>query len=90
MKPRILFAGALVLAFGNTAFADEYYVVSSSSSPHCMVTTSKPADLEIVPQIGSIAFTSREQAEARIKQTKACQEGTVGSSSSTTIFKEKH
>jgi hypothetical protein len=87
MKIRILLAGALVLTIAGTAMGDEYYVIASTSAPHCIVATSKPAELEIVKQIGPIAFKSREEAEARIRQTKACHEGTIGSGStdSTTI-----
>jgi hypothetical protein len=38
-----------------------------------------------------MAFKSRVEAEDRIKQTKVCEEGTVGSTSgsSTTVIKEK-
>jgi hypothetical protein len=37
-----------------------------------------------------MAFKSRVEAEDRVKQTKVCEEGTVGSStSSTTVTKEK-
>ncbi len=39
-------------------------------------------------QIGPMAFKSRVEAEDRIKQTKVCDDGTVGSSS-TTVIKEK-
>jgi hypothetical protein len=45
-----------------------------------------------VTQIGPMAFKSRVEAEDRIKQTKVCEEGTVGSTggtSSTTVTKEK-
>jgi hypothetical protein len=49
----------------------------------------RPADKEVVTQIGPMASTSRVEAEDRIKQTKVCEdEGTVGSSS-TTVIKEK-
>ncbi len=91
MNIRILFAGALALAFAGGARADEYYVIASTSAPHCIVATSKPAELEVVEQIGPIAFKSREEAEAKIRQTKACQGGTVGSGStgSTTIQKKE-
>ncbi len=85
MRLRVLLLGLLLVGGAGTAMADEYYVVSSSSAPHCIVTTGKPVESEVVTQIGPIAFKSREEAEARIKQTKACQEGTVGSGSSTGV-----
>jgi hypothetical protein len=78
MKVRVLVVNLLLIGGVGTAMADEYYVVSSSSAPHCIVTTGKPVESEIVTQIGPIAFKSREEAEARIKQTKACQQSTVG------------
>jgi len=88
MKASLLFAGALIIGCATPALADEYYVVQGPSR-HCTITTTRPADREIVTQIGPMAFTSRVEAEDRIKQTKVCDEGTVGSSSTTTIIKEK-
>ena len=84
----VLIAGACVLGFAGTAMADEYYVVSNPTTHHCTITTTKPADKEVVTQIGPIAFKSREEAQTRIKTTKVCDEGTVGSST-TTVIKEK-
>jgi hypothetical protein len=81
MKARILLVGVLLTGGAGSAMADEYYIISSSSAPHCIVTTGKPVESEIVTQIGPIAFKSREEAEARIKQTKACQGATVGAGS---------
>jgi hypothetical protein len=88
MKQSLLLAGAAVIACAAPAMADEYYVVQGPSH-HCTVTTTRPADKEVVTQIGPMAFTSRVEAEDRIKQTKVCEDGTVGSSSSTTVIKEK-
>ncbi len=87
MKASLLLAGALVVGCVGTALADEYYVVQGPSH-HCTVTTTRPADKEVVTQIGPMAFKSREEAENRIKTTKVCGEGTVGSSGST-VIKEK-
>lgn len=87
MKTPLLLAGALVIGCATPALADEFYVVQGPSH-HCTVTTTRPADKEVVTQIGPMAFTSRVEAEDRIKQTKICDEGTVGSSS-TTVIKEK-
>jgi hypothetical protein len=88
MKTRILLAGLVVAGFTSTAMADEYYVMSSPDH-HCTITTTKPADKEVVTQIGPLAFKSREEAQTRITKTKDCG-GTVGAgSSSTTIIKEK-
>jgi hypothetical protein len=84
MKVRIIIAGALLIAGAASSTADEYYVVLSSSVPHCMITTSKPVPSEIVTQIGPNAFRSREQAEARIRETKMCEQDTVGTTGSTT------
>jgi hypothetical protein len=78
MKLRVLLVATLLIGGAGTALAEEYYVVSSSSAPYCIITTSKPVASEIVTQIGPMAFKSREEAEARIKETKVCQEGTVG------------
>ncbi|CCD84633.1 conserved exported protein of unknown function [Bradyrhizobium sp. ORS 285] len=90
MKAPLLLAGALIIGSLAPALADEYYVVQGPSH-RCTITTTRPADREVVTQIGPMAFTSRVEAEDRIKQTKVCEdEGTVGSSSSTTtIIKEK-
>lgn len=90
MKATLLFAGAVIIGCTAPALAEEYYVVQGPSR-HCTITTTRPADKEVVTQIGPLAFTSRVEAEDRIKQTKVCEdEGTVGSStSSTTITKEK-
>ena len=87
MKSIILLAGALVVGLTAAAVADEYYVVRSPSTHHCTVTTTKPVDKEVVTQIGPLAFSTREEAEGRIKQTKVCEEGTTGSS--TTVIKER-
>jgi len=86
MKTRILMATALLLGFAGTALADEYYVVESPDTHHCTITTTKPADRQVVTQIGPIAFATREEAQDRIKQTKVCTEttGTGG-----TVIKEK-
>ena len=90
MKVPLLLVGALIIGSAVPALADEYYVVQGPSR-HCTITTTRPADTEVVTQIGPMAFKSRVEAEDRIKQTKVCEdEGTVGSStSSTTIIKEK-
>lgn len=86
MKTRILLAGALVLGLSGTAMADEYYVVSGPEH-HCTITTTRPADREVVTQIGPLAFKTREEAENRIKQTKVCSDSTVGSG--TTVIKKE-
>lgn len=91
MKASLLLAGALVIGSAATALADDYYVVQGPSH-RCTITTTRPADREIVTQIGPMAFTSRVEAEDRIRQTKVCEDGgTVGSTgtSTTTIIKEK-
>ncbi len=87
MKAPLLLAGALIVGCAAPALADEYYVVQGPSH-HCTVTTTRPAGKEVVTQIGPMAFKSRVEAEDRIKQTKVCDDGTVGSSS-TTVIKEK-
>ena len=91
MKARVLLAGLALIGFAGTASADEYYIASNPSTHHCTITTTKPADREVVTQIGPLAFKSRQEAETRIKQTKVCSDDTVGvgGSSSTTIIKEK-
>jgi hypothetical protein len=88
MKASLLLAGAVVLGCAAPAMADEYYVVQGPSH-RCTITTTRPADREVVTQIGPMAFTSRVEAEDRVRQTKVCEEGTVGNSSTTTIIKEK-
>jgi hypothetical protein len=88
MKASLLLAGALIIGCAVPALADEYYVVQGPSR-HCTITTTRPVDKEVVTQIGPLAFKSRVEAEDRIKETKICDEGTVGSSSTTTIIKEK-
>jgi hypothetical protein len=89
MNMRLLLAGALALGFTGTALADEFYVVQNPTTRQCTITTTKPADREVITQVGPLAFKTREEAEGRIKQTKVCEEGTTGSSSSTTIIKER-
>ncbi len=89
MNTRILLASAIALAFTGTAMADEYYVVSNPSTHRCTITTTRPADREVVTQIGPLAFKSREEAETRMKTVKTCEEGTIGGGSSTTIIKDK-
>jgi hypothetical protein len=88
MKAPLFLAGALIIGCAAPALADEYYVVQGPSQ-HCTITTTRPADKEVVTQIGPMAFKTRVEAEDRIKQTKVCEEGTVGSTSSTTVIKEK-
>lgn len=81
MKASLLLAGALIVGCAAPAVADEFYVVQGPSH-NCTITTTRPADKEVVTQIGPMAFKSRVEAEDRIKQTKVCEEGTVGSSTS--------
>ncbi|WP_315780119.1 MULTISPECIES: hypothetical protein [unclassified Bradyrhizobium] len=89
MKAPLLLAGALIVGSLAPALADEYYVVQGPSH-RCTITTTRPADREIVTQIGPMAFTSRVEAEDRIRQTKVCEDsGTVGTSTTTTIIREK-
>ena len=90
MKAPLLLAGAVIIGSMAPSFADEYYVVQGPSH-RCTITTTRPADREVVTKIGPMAFTSRVEAADRIKQTKVCEdEGTVGSSTSTTtVIKEK-
>lgn len=87
MKASLILAGALIVGCAAPALADEYYVVQGPTH-HCTVTTTRPADKQVVTQIGPLAFKSRTEAEDRIKQTKVCEEDTVGSSS-TTVIKHK-
>ena len=83
----LLLAGVLVVGCASPVLADEFYVVQGPSH-HCTVTTTRPVDKEVVTQIGPMAFKTRVEApEDRIKQTKVCDNGTVGSS--TTVIKEK-
>jgi hypothetical protein len=83
MKAPLLLAGVLVIGCAGTAMADEYYIASNPTTHHCTITTTKPADREVVTQIGPLAF------KTRMKTVKTCgDEGTVGSSS-TTVIKEK-
>jgi hypothetical protein len=88
MKTRFMLASAFALAFVGTAAADEYYVVTSPTTHRCTITTTKPADREVVTPL---AFKSREEAETRMKTVKTCEEDGVsgGGSSGTTIIKEK-
>lgn len=88
MKASFFLAGALLIGCAAPALADEYYVVQGPSR-HCTITTTRPADREVVTQIGPLAFSSRVEAEDRIKQTKVCDDGTVGSTGSTTVIKER-
>ncbi|WP_315739623.1 MULTISPECIES: hypothetical protein [unclassified Bradyrhizobium] len=90
MKAPLLLAGAVIIGSVAPVLADEYYIVQGPSH-RCTITTTRPADREVVTQIGPMAFTSRVEAEDRIRQTKVCEdEGTVGSSTSTTkVIKEK-
>ena len=88
MKTCLVLAGIVALGLTGTAMAEEYYVVQNPTTRHCTITTTKPADREVVTQIGPLAFSTRDEAQSRIKQTKVCEEGTTGSSS-TTIIKEK-
>ena len=69
MKGPLLLAGALIIGCAAPALADEYYVVQGPSR-HCTITTTRPADTEVATQIGPMAFTSRVEAEDRIKQTR--------------------
>lgn len=85
MKTPILLAGTLLVAFAGPASADQYYIVQGPSH-HCTITTEKPADREVVTQIGPLAFATREEAQDRIKQTKVCSDDTTGSG--TVIKKE--
>ena len=87
MKTRLMLAGLLCVAFAGTAMADEYYVVQNPATHRCTVVTEKPESKTVVTQIGPIAFTSRDQAEDRIKQTKVCTDTTTGSGD--TVIKEK-
>ncbi len=89
MKAPLLLAGVVIIGCSGSALADEYYVVSNPTTHHCTITTTKPADREVVTQIGPIAFKSREEAETRMKTVKTCEEGTVGGGSTTTTIKEK-
>ena len=89
MNMRVLLAVAVALGLTSAATAEEFYVVQNPTSKQCTVTTTKPADREVITQIGPLAFKSREEAEGRIKQTKVCEETTTGSSSTTTITRER-
>jgi hypothetical protein len=82
---KVILASLVLVGFAGVASADEYYVVQGPSH-HCTVTTEKPAGDKIVTQIGPLAFTTRDEAETRIKQTKVCSESTTGSS--TTVIKK--
>jgi hypothetical protein len=88
MKSCFLIAGILAFGLTGTAMAEDYYITQNPSTRHCTITTTKPADREVVTQVGPLAFRTREEAEGRIKQTKVCEEGTTGSSS-TTVIKER-
>jgi hypothetical protein len=88
MKALILLATGAVIGLGGVANAEEYYVVQGPSH-HCTVTTTRPADKEVVTRIGPLAFKSRAEADDRIKQTKVCSDDTVGTGSSSTTVIQK-
>jgi hypothetical protein len=85
MKAHIFVASAALVTLSGSAFADQYYVVQGPTR-HCTITTERPADRQVVTQIGPLAFATREEAENRIKQTKVCSDDTTGSG--TVIRKE--
>ncbi|HEX2538091.1 MAG TPA: hypothetical protein VHL13_07380 [Pseudolabrys sp.] len=87
MKTTILIAGVLCVSFAGAAVADEYYVVQNPTTHRCTIVSEKPKSDMVVTQIGPIAFTSRTEAESRIKTTKVCTDTTTGSGS--TVIKEK-
>jgi len=87
VKTRVLLVCALAIGFPGSAMAVDYYVVQNPATHRCTVTTIKPVDEQVVTEIGPIGFTSREEANGRIKQTKICHDETTGSS--TTTIKEK-
>jgi hypothetical protein len=84
---RMLLASVLALGLSGTAMADEYYVVQNPTTHHCTITTTRPADREVITQIGPLAFKSREEADTRLRETKVCHDETTGSS--TTTIKER-
>ena len=88
MRKSILLTSVLMLGLTGSARADQYYVVQNPSTHRCTITTTKPIDKEVVTQIGPLAFTTRQEAESRIKQTKVCEDDTTGSGS-TTVIKER-
>lgn len=80
MRAAVLIAGVLSVSFAGAAMADEYYVVQNPTTHRCTVVTERPHPDMVVTQIGPLAFTSRDEAETRIKQTKICTD-TTGSGS---------
>jgi len=80
VKTRVLLVCALAIGFPGSAMAVDYYVVQNPTTHRCTVTTIKPVDKEVVTEIGPIGFTSREEANGRIKQTKICHDETTGES----------
>ena len=87
MRAAVLIGSAALLALPTAATAQ--YYVAESSTHHCTITTTKPADREYVTQIGPIEFKSRAEAEDRMKQIKGCGDQPVEPRSTTTVIKKK-
>jgi hypothetical protein len=87
MRKQIVIAAFATVGFVNVAAADEYYVVRDPATRHCTITTERPAEDRVVTQIGPIGFTSRVQAEDRVRTTKVCSDDVDTGTSSTTIIK---
>ena len=72
---KLLIATTFVLVAA-PAFSAEFYIVQNPTTKRCTIVEQRPAPGAGVV-IGS-PFGVRVEAESRIKETKVCEEGTVG------------
>jgi hypothetical protein len=72
MQTRVLIAGIVLFGTIGSAAAESYYVIRDPESKHCRIVTERPAERAVVTQIGPLAFTTREEAEDRIRRTEVC------------------
>jgi hypothetical protein len=72
MHTRVLIAGMVLFGTVGSAAADTYYVTRDPQTKHCTIVTERPADRAVVTQIGPLAFTTREEAQERMRRTEVC------------------
>ena len=74
MKVRVILASILIAAVASPAFAASYYVVQSSKTQKCSVTTKKPSDKSKTLTLAGdgTAYATKAEATSAMATIAAC------------------
>jgi hypothetical protein len=83
---KLLIGSILLTAFAVPAVADDFYIVQDSTTRRCHIVEQRPTTTTTTI-VGDDTYTTRVEAETAMKTVKVCEDGTTGSSDTTTTIR---